>query len=104
MIKHSLTGKQTRFLRSLGMELDPVVPIGKEGITPAVVKSADDAIEKRELIKVRVLQNCPEDVELAITTLAERTNSDLVQIIGRNGLLWRRNFKKPKIEFPSKKK
>lgn len=45
-------------------------------------------------------KNCPEDIEVAITTLAERTNCDLVQIIGRNGLLWRRNFKKPKIELP----
>ena len=100
MIKNTLTGKQKRFLRSLGMILEPVVPIGKESITPAVVNSADEAIEKRELIKVRVLQNCPEDIEVAITTLAERTNCDLVQIIGRNGLLWRRNFKKPKIELP----
>jgi RNA-binding protein len=82
------------------MTLEPIVPIGKEGITPAVVNSADEAIEKRELIKVRVLQNCPEDIEVAITTLAERTNCDLVQVIGRNGLLWRRNFKKPKIELP----
>ena len=97
MIKNTLTGKQKRFLRSLGMTLEP---IGKEGITPAVVNSADEAIEKRELIKVRVLQNCPEDIEVAITTLAERTNCDLVQVIGRNGLLWRRNFKKPKIELP----
>ena len=86
MIKNTLTGKQKRFLRSLGMTLEPIVPIGKEGITPAVVNSADEAIEKRELIKVRVLQNC--------------TNCDLVQVIGRNGLLWRRNFKKPKIELP----
>lgn len=100
MIKNTLTGKQKRYLRSLGMTMEPIVPIGKEGITPAVVASANEAIEKRELIKVRVLQNCPEDVELAIYTLAERTNSDLVQIIGHNGLLWRRNFKKPKIEFP----
>ena len=53
-------------------------------------------LKKRELIKVRVLQNCPEDIEVAITTLAERTNCDLVQVIGRNGLLWRRNFKKTK--------
>ena len=100
MIKNTLTGKQKRFLRSLGMTLEPIVQICKEGITPAVVNSADEAIEKRELIKVRVLQNCPEDIEVAITTLAERTNCDLVQIIGRNGLLWRRNFKKPKIELP----
>ena len=100
MIKNTLTGKQKSLLRSLGMTLEPIVPIGKEGITPAVVNSADEAIEKRELIKVRVLQNCPEDIEVAITTLAERTNCDLVQVIGRKGLLWRRNFKKPKFELP----
>ena len=100
MIKNTLTGKQKRYLRSLGMTMEPIVPIGKEGITPSVVASADEAVEKRELIKVRVLQNCPEDIELAISTLAERTNCDLVQIICRNGLLWRRNFKKPRIEFP----
>ena len=64
MIKNSLTGKQKRYLRSLGMTLEPVVPIGKDGVTPAVVNSADEAVEKRELIKVRVLQNCPEDVEM----------------------------------------
>ena len=100
MIRNTLTNKQKKYLRSLGMTMDPVVPVGKEGITPAVVSSANEAIEKRELIKVRVLQNCQEDVETAIATLAERTDADLVQIIGRNGILWRRNFKKPKIEFP----
>ena len=102
MIRNTLTGKQKRYLRSLGMTMEPIVPVGKEGVTAAVVKSASDAIEKRELIKVRVLQNCPEDIEAAISTLAERTDSDLVQIIGCNGLLWKRNFKKPKIEFPKK--
>lgn len=100
MIRNTLTNKQKKYLRSLGMTMEPVVPVGKEGVTPAVVSSANEAIEKRELIKVRVLQNCPEDVEAAISTLAERTDADLVQIIGRNGILWRRNFKKPKIEFP----
>ena len=100
MIRNTLTGKQKRYLRSLGMTMEPIVPIGKEGVTPAVVNSAIEAIEKRELIKVRVLQNSPEDVQMAISTLAERADADLVQIIGRNGLLWKRNFKKPKIEFP----
>lgn len=99
MIKNSLTSKQKRTLRSLGMNLEPVVQIGKDGVTPAVVAAADEAIEKRELIKIKVLQNCPEDIEMAIGTVADRTNCDIVQIIGRNGLLWRRNFKKPKIEL-----
>ena len=72
MIKNTLTGKQKRFLRSMGMTIDPVVNMGKEGVTPAVVQAALEAIKKRELIKVRVLQNCFEEPEDAITTLAER--------------------------------
>ncbi len=84
----------------MGMTMDPVVMIGKEGVSPTVVQSAAEAIKKRELVKVRVLHNCMEDPESAITMLAERTNSDLVQIIGHNGLLFKRNFDSPKIELP----
>ena len=73
--------------------------ISKEGVTPTVVASAREAIKKRELIKVRVLQNAPEDPADAITVLAERADANLVQIIGRNGLLFRRNFEKPRIEL-----
>ena len=100
MIKNTLTGKQKSFLRSMGMTLDPVVNMGKEGVTPTVVQAAQEAIKKRELIKVRVLQNCFEEPKDAMTTLAERGNADVVQIIGRNGVLFRRNFDKPKIELP----
>ena len=73
--------------------------IGKEGVTPTVVASAREAIKKRELIKVRVLQNAPDEPEAAITMLAERADAHLVQLIGRNGLLFRRNFDKPRIEL-----
>ena len=73
--------------------------IGKEGVTPTVVTSAREAIKKRELIKVRVLQNAPDEPEDAVTVLAERADANLVQVIGRNGLLFRRNFEKPRIEL-----
>ena len=96
MLRNSLTGKQKSFLRSLGQKLEPVVMMGKEGVTPTVV----EAIKKRELIKVRVLQNCMEEPEDAIMMPAERADVNLVQIIGRNGLLYKRNFDKPKIELP----
>jgi RNA-binding protein len=95
-----LTGKQKSFLRSMGQKLEPVVMMGKEGVTPTVVQAAQEAIKKRELIKVRVLQNCMEEPEDAITMLAERADVNLVQIIGRNGLLFKRNYEKPKIELP----
>ena len=100
MLRNSLTGKQKSFSRSMGQKLEPVVMMGKEGVTPTVVKAAQDAIKKRELIKVRVLQNCLEEPEDAITMLAERADVNLVQIIGRNGLLFKRNYDKPKIELP----
>ena len=49
---------------------------------------------------MRVLQNSPEEPKDAIGRLTERVDADLVQVIGRNGLLFKRNFKKPQIEFP----
>ena len=99
MLRNSLTSKQIRKLRSLGMTEEAIVMIGKEGVTPTVVSSAREAIKKRELIKVRVLQNAPDEPEDAITVLAERADANLVQVIGRNGLLFRRNFEKPRIEL-----
>ena len=99
MLRNTLTSKQIRKLRSLGMTEEAIVMIGKEGVTPTVVASAREAIKKRELIKVRVLQNAPDEPEDAITMLAERADANLVQIIGRNGLLFRRNFDKPRIEL-----
>ena len=84
----------------MGQKLEPVVMIGKDGVTPTVVQSSREVIKKRELIKVRVLQNSLEEPADAIRMLAERADVNLVQIIGRNGLLFKRNFEKPKIELP----
>ena len=100
MIRKSLTGKQKSFLRSEGMKLEPVVMVGKDAVTPAVVQSARDVIRKRELIKVRVLNNCLEDASDVMELLAERCDANLVQIKGNTGLLFKRNFEKPKIELP----
>ena len=100
MIRKTLTSKQKNFLRAMGTDLVPVVNVGKEGVTPTVVESAKEAITKRELIKVRVLQNAPESPKDSIERLTERVDADLIQVIGRNGLLFKRNFKKPQIEFP----
>lgn len=100
MIRNSLTGKQKSFLRSEGMKLEPVVMVGKDAVTPAVVQSARDVIRKHELIKVRVLNNCLEDASDVMELLAERCDANLVQIKGNTGLLFKRNFEKPKIELP----
>lgn len=100
MLKDTLTGKQKRFLRAMGSELDPVIQVGKAGLVPSIVSSAIDVIRARELIKVKVLQNCPDAPEDVLVMLAERTRTDLVQIIGRNGLLYKKNPEKAKIELP----
>lgn len=66
----------------------------------SVVASAADVLTARELIKVRVLQNSPAEPGEAISALAEATGAELVQIIGRNGLLYKRNPENAKIELP----
>ena len=96
----TLTGKQKRFLRALGSTLEPVVQIGKGGVLESVVESAVQVLGARELIKVRVLQNSPEEPKSAITALARATGAELVQVIGRNGLLYKKNEEKSKIELP----
>ncbi|MBQ4152122.1 MAG: YhbY family RNA-binding protein, partial [Schwartzia sp.] len=92
MIRNTLNSKQKSFLRSMGVALEPVVNIGQEGVTPTVVESAKEVIKKRELIKVRVQKNAPGEPKDVLNMLTERVDADLVQVIGRNGLLFKRNF------------
>ncbi len=84
----------------MGSVLDPVVQIGKGGVADTVVDSASEALKARELIKVRALRNCPEEPKDIFLALAEETRAELVQVIGRNGLLFKQNNEKPKIELP----
>ena len=95
-----LTGKQKRYLRGLGSTIDPVIQIGKGGVVPGVTQQADDALEARELIKVRVLNNCLEDAKEVAATLSARSGAALVQVIGRTFLLYRPASKNPRIELP----
>ena len=99
----ALTGKQKSYLRSLGSTLDAVVQIGKTGISEALLDSTKQALLARELIKIKVLQNCAEDPKATLTELASAADAELVQVIGRNGLLYKRNRdpeKTKKIELP----
>lgn len=95
-----LTGKQKRFLRSLGNDLEPILYIGKEEITPNVIKQAGEALEARELVKGRVLQNCADHPSSIAEGLADKAGADLVQVIGRNFLLYRRSKEKTRLELP----
>ncbi|HZK85144.1 MAG TPA: ribosome assembly RNA-binding protein YhbY [Desulfosporosinus sp.] len=95
-----LTGKQKGFLRSMGNEMDPILQVGKGGITEAVITQTDEVLEVRELIKCRVLQNCSEEPKSVAAELAEHVQADLVQVIGRNFLLFRQSKDKPVLVLP----
>ena len=80
--------------------MDSIVQIGKGGVSLTVVESAQAALTARELIKVRILQNSLIEPKDAVAELAEQTGAELVQVIGRNGLLYKHNPQKPRIELP----
>lgn len=96
----ALKGKQKRFLRGMGVTMQPILQIGKGGISEHTVMQARDALKARELIKGRVLETAPITAAEAAEELAEETDAELVQVIGRNFLLYKRNHKEPKIELP----
>jgi RNA-binding protein len=97
-----LTSKQRAYLRSLASKLTPVVQIGKGGASPEVVISVDEALAARELIKANVLDNCFDDIKEIAGVIAERTHSEVVQVIGRK-IVFYRPAKKPVIELPKSK-
>lgn len=96
-----LTGKDRRYLRSLGNALKPVVWIGKEGLTPAVRRSIDESHRGAELIKVKILELGDHDRKAIAAEIEEVSGSSVVGLVGGTLLLYRRNRKKPLIELPS---
>jgi len=96
----TVRGKQRRYLRGLGVNLDAVVFIGKEGITDAVVGELSRVLKKRELVKVRLLDNVDGDRKDVAKALAAKAEAELIQVLGRTVLLWRRNEEKPTIRLP----
>jgi len=85
----------------MGTGVEPIIQIGKAGVVDAVVQQMDEALEARELIKIRVIANSPVEPREIASQLAEATRSEIVQIIGRNILYYRRSVKKPSFELPS---
>jgi RNA-binding protein len=95
-----MKGKQKRYLRSLAVNEQPIFQIGKGGINDNLIEQLSDALEARELIKVRVLNNSEETAEDFAPAVAEATGSELIQVIGHNIVLYKKSIKKPKIELP----
>jgi RNA-binding protein len=96
-----LTSKQRAQLRALANAIEPVVHIGKDGIGENLVKQANDALEARELIKCRVLENSMLTAREACDMLSRLTRSEQVQVIGTKFVLYRQSHdkKKKKIEL-----
>lgn len=88
-----LTGKQKRFLRSQAHHLQPIFQIGKGGVNEAMNTQIAEALEKRELIKVSLLQNTDEVADEAALEIAKATNSEVVQVIGRVIVLYKASKK-----------
>ena len=95
-----MTSKQRAYLKSLAMKMDPIFQIGKASLTPEVTEAVNEALEARELIKVSVLKNCIDDPREIANILGERTNSTVVQVIGKKIVIYRESKDKKKIELP----
>ena len=95
-----LTGKQKRYLRSLSHNTDPTFQIGKGGINENMISQIDETLEKRELIKIHVLQNNFDDKNELANELSQATKSELVQVIGSMIVLYKESQENKDIFLP----
>ena len=96
----SLSPKQRRFLRAQAHALEPVVSLGKEGMTESLVAAVNEALLAHELIKIRVLENAPLTRQEAAEALPGQVKAELVGLIGRVLILYKRHPHKPKLVLP----
>ena len=96
-----ITSKQRAYLRSQANALTAIMQIGKGGISENLSKTISDALEARELIKMRVLENSGEAVRDVAEQLAAATNAEVVAVIGKCLILYRESVNKKKIEQAS---
>lgn len=89
-----ITTKQRAYLRGLGNALDPVLQIGKEGVSENILESINLLLEAREIAKIKVLKNCDEDVKVLANEIAKSVGADVVQVIGNIFVLYKRSTRK----------
>ncbi len=94
-----LTSKQRAKLKSIAATTETILQVGKGGVGDQLVKQVDDALTARELVKLHALETAPEEPGTLAQALADATRSEVVQVIGRRMVLYRRNAKKPVIVF-----
>ncbi|QGU95532.1 ribosome assembly RNA-binding protein YhbY [Clostridium bovifaecis] len=95
-----ISSKQRSYLRGLANTIQPIFQVGKNGIDESFIKQVEDALEARELIKIRVLNNNEYTAREASDEICERINCEGVQAIGSTLVLYKRSENKPKIELP----
>lgn len=99
-----LTSKQRAYLRGIASEYETIFQVGKSGVTEQMCREIAEALRKRELIKLRVLENSGWTAREAADAVAEQTGADVVQVIGSKFVLFKRNPKEPVIENIPKSK
>lgn len=92
-----LTSKRRAVLRAMANGLDPIMQVGKGGITENLIKTVSDALEAKELIKMKVLDNSEESARSAANMLADEVGADVVCTVGTKFVLYRESKKKKKI-------
>jgi RNA-binding protein len=98
----ALDGKQRRYLRGLAHELQPVMQIGKSGATPALLDELDRVLETHELVKVRLLRECPSDLNELLPLMQKNLGASPVGSVGRVAILYRARRQKPTIKLPKR--
>ncbi|WP_337405036.1 YhbY family RNA-binding protein [Porcipelethomonas sp.] len=94
-----LNSKQRALLRGIASNYETIFQIGKGGISETLISQVNDALRKRELIKLRVLDNSMYTAREAAEEIASKTGADVVQVIGSRFVLFKRNHKEPVIEI-----
>lgn len=95
-----MTSKQRAYLKGLAMTMDPILQFGKNSLTPENTAAIAEALEARELIKISVLNNCADDPREIAQMVAERTRSQVVQVIGKKIVLYKESKDNKKIILP----
>ena len=95
-----MTSKERARLKGIAMTTEPIFQVGKASITPEFTAAVSEAIEARELIKISVLKNCADDPREIAQVVAERTHSQVIQVIGKKIVLYKPDKDNPKIILP----
>ena len=95
-----MTSKQRAYLKGLASTISPSFQVGKSSLTPEFTTAIEEAFNTKELLKIAVLKNCLDDPGEIAKMIAERTHSQVVQVIGKKIILYKPDRKDPKIVLP----